>query len=554
MKNKNGNIIFISGAIIKAEGLSSSINDLCFIGPNKLLGEIVKIEDKIITIQVYESTKMLKINDTVTTTGESITAELGPGLLGSIYDGLQRPLTSMDNFLKNGTTYDKLDKNKKWDVKVTKKGTVKKGELIATIKETKTITHKIFAKNDGIINIKEGKYTIKETIGTLTTKNKKENITLITKWPVKEKIPYKKYIAPDKLLVTGQRVLDTMYPLALGGAGAMPGGFGTGKTILGHQLAKWSSVDIVIFVGVGERGNEMADILLEFPQLEDLKTKEKLLTRSVLIANTSNMPVAARITSIHFGALVGEYYRNMGYNVLLIADSTSRWAEALRELSGMQEEMPGEEGYPVYLASQTGIFYERAGVVETESGLTGSLSIIGAVSPPGGDFTEPVTDATKRVVDCFWTLNANLAYHRHYPAVDWNESYSNYDIKGLESIKNYRIKMMQTLQKEKELERIARIVGYDALPKKDKFMLLVAKLFRETFLQQNAFHEIDKYCNPEKQKEMIQTFSTLLDTGLEKIEKNPHFEFNKDLIENIARMKFEDKNNLEYLRNEIINA
>ena len=547
-----GKLVFASGAIVKAVGLKNAkINSVCFIGQKKLLGEIIKLENKIAIIQVYESTKMLKVGDKVLLEDAPLTAELGPGLLGSICDGLQRPLKDAGMFLETITNTNKLDRKKLWLVIPKKTGAVNKGDVIAEIKETKTITHKIFAPINGVVTIKKGNYKLEDTIGTIKNNKEKKKITLLTKWPIHKQFSKGKYMTPKTLLVTGQRVLDTMFPLVLGGSAAMPGGFGSGKTILGHQLAKWAAADIVIFIGVGERGNEMADVLTEFPEIEDEKTNEKLMARSVLIANTSNMPVAARITSIHFGSLVGEYYRNMGYNVLLIADSTSRWSEALRELSGMQEEMPGEEGYPVYLASEISKFYERAGVIETDAGLVGSLSIVGAVSPPGGDFAEPVTDATKRVVECFWSLNVDLAYHRHYPAVDWNNSYSNYDIENYEKLGAIRKSMTELLQKEKDLERIVRLVGYESLPKKDRFALLVARLFRENFLQQSAFHEEDKYCTEEKQHEMIMSFVALLEVGLKKIKQDKDFEYPKDIIDSIARMKFEKKDSFKDLREKI---
>ncbi|MCK4927807.1 MAG: V-type ATP synthase subunit A, partial [Candidatus Aenigmarchaeota archaeon] len=411
-----GKISRIAGHIIEAKDLKdASMNSKVLIGKQNLIGEIIKLKNNTSIIQVFEDTDTLKIGDEVESLNTQITATLGPGLLGMVYDGLQRPLNIMDDFIAKGIKTEPLDTKKKWKLKKIKDGEVKKGDIIAEVKETKNITHKIFAPEDGKIIIKEGEYTIDQPFGKIN----KEPIKMKTFWPVNTPRPVKEKLTPKQNLITGQRVIDTMFPIAKGGAAAIPGGFGCGKTVTMQMIAKYADADIVIMALVGERGNECADVLSSFPNITDIKTKRSIMERSIIIANTSNMPVSARISSIYLATAIGEYYRDMGYNVLLITDSTSRWAEAVREISGMLEEMPGDEGYPAYLASRISSFYERSGAVTTLNKTQGTLTIMGAVSPPGGDFSEPVVQATKSIVRCFWALNSDLAYRRHYPAIDW---------------------------------------------------------------------------------------------------------------------------------------
>ncbi len=509
----------VSGPVVTAEGLDARMYDLVEVGDLKLGGEVIKIFGNKTVIQVYEDTSGMRPGEPVKTTGMPLTVTLGPGLLKSIYDGIQRPLPEIQklqgDFIERGATAPALDEKKKWKfVPLLKKGaSVSSGIVLGDVQETETIKHKIlvpFGTKGAIQNISEGSYTINDVVCTL---DNKAEIKLSHKWPVRRPRPYAKKLRPEIPLITGQRIIDTFFPLAKGGTASIPGGFGTGKTVMQHQLAKWSDAEVILFIGCGERGNEMTDVLEEFPKLIDPKTGRPLMERTVLIANTSNMPVAAREASIYTGMTIAEYYRDMGYNVSLTADSSSRWAEAMREISSRLEEMPGEEGYPAYLAAKLSQFYERAGriVCLGDDKRIGSVSAIGAVSPPGGDFSEPVTQNTLRVVKVFWALDTRLANRRHFPSINWLNSYRIY-LKTLEpwfannvSIEFTQLaeKGMALLQKEDQLQEIVQLVGSDALPEKNRIILEIAKMLREGYLQQNAYHEVDSYCSTKKQFGML---------------------------------------------------
>ncbi|HIK01815.1 TPA: ATP synthase subunit A [archaeon] len=513
-----GEIYRVSGPVVVARGLDAKMYDIVNVGEEGLLGEVIKIDREDVVIQVYEDTSGVKPGEPVKNTGRPLAVHLGPGLLTSIYDGIQRPLEGlkkeMGDFIKRGVFIDGLDTRKKWEFKASvKKGDkVSEGEIIGTVQETPVITHKVMVPpgmSGKVKKISKGKFTVKETVAELEGGDK---ITMAQYWPVRKPRPYKDKLSPDIPLITGQRILDTFFPIAKGGTAAIPGGFGTGKTVTQHQLAKWADTDIIIFIGCGERGNEMTEVLEEFPKLTDPKTGKPMMDRTVLIANTSNMPVAAREASIYTGITIAEYYRDMGYDVALMADSTSRWAEAMREISSRLEEMPGEEGYPAYLAAKLSQFYERAGRVECNGRKDfGSITVVGAVSPPGGDFSEPVTQNTLRVAKVFWALDSKLANKRHFPSINWLTSYSLY-MKGLEDWFSENIgkefvdnqkEGMALLQKEAQLQEIVQIVGSDAIPEKDQMILETARLIRESYLQQNAFHEIDTYCSLERQMMMM---------------------------------------------------
>ena len=515
---ETGEIYRVSGPVVVARGLDAKMYDIVNVGEEGLLGEVIKIDREDVVIQVYEDTSGVKPGEPVKNTGRPLTVHLGPGLLTSIYDGIQRPLKGlkkeMGDFIKRGVFIDGLDTKKKWEFKASvKKGDkISEGEIIGTVQETPVITHKVMVPpgiSGKVKKISNGKFTVKDTVAELEGG---EKIIMAQYWPVRKPRPYKDKLSPDIPLITGQRILDTFFPIAKGGTAAIPGGFGTGKTVTQHQLAKWADTDIIIFIGCGERGNEMTEVLEEFPKLTDPKTGKPMMDRTVLIANTSNMPVAAREASIYTGITIAEYYRDMGYDVALMADSTSRWAEAMREISSRLEEMPGEEGYPAYLAAKLSQFYERAGRVECNGRKDfGSITVIGAVSPPGGDFSEPVTQNTLRVAKVFWALDSKLANKRHFPSINWLTSYSLY-MKGLEDwfsknvgkefVDNQK-EGMALLQKEAQLQEIVQIVGSDAIPEKDQMILETARLIREGYLQQNAFHEIDTYCSLERQMMMM---------------------------------------------------
>lgn len=532
--------------------------DLVKVGEEELVGEIIELKEDRATIQVYEDTTGLKPGEPVINTGMPLAVELGPGLLASIYDGIQRPLPKImekaGDFITRGIEVHALNRRKKWEFipKVKEKEKVKAGDIIGVVKETPIVEHHILVPpeiEEGVVeSVEEGKYKVEDTVAIIKTKEGRKEIKMMQKWPVRKQRPFKQKLPPSIPLITGQRVFDTFFPMAKGGTGAIPGGFGTGKTVSQHQLARWSDADIVVYIGCGERGNEMTEVLRDFPKLKDPKTGHPLMERTILIANTSNMPVAAREASIYTGITLAEYYRDMGYDVALMADSTSRWAEALREISGRLEEMPGEEGYPAYLASRLAEFYERAGRVKVlgSKDREGSISIVGAVSPPGGDFSEPVTQNTLRIVKVFWALDSDLADRRHFPAVNWLRSYSLY----LDRVKEWweenvgkdwlelRNEAMALLQKEDELQEIIRLVGPDALPPLDRVVLEGARIIREDFLQQNAYHEIDTYCPYKKQYEMLRIMLKFYHLMREAVEKGVDFEKLKNLKakEAIARM------------------
>jgi len=515
-----GRIIRVAGPVVVADGMKGSeMYEVVKVGEEGLIGEIIGLYGDTATIQVYEETSGIKPGEPVERTGAPLSVMLGPGIISQIYDGIQRPLPEIKeltgDFIKRGATAPPLNPNKKWHfVPKAKVGDyVKGGDILGTVQETLIVEHRIMVppEKEGKIEwlAEEGDYTIEEPIAKIGG----EEIKMYQRWPVRRQRPFKNKLDPVELLVTGQRVLDTFFPIAKGGTAAIPGGFGTGKTVTQHQLAKWSDADIVVYVGCGERGNEMTEVLEDFPKLKDPRTGEPLMNRTVLIANTSNMPVAAREASIYTGITIAEYFRDMGYHVALMADSTSRWAEALREISGRLEEMPGEEGYPAYLASRLAEFYERAGYVEVEGSKEkyGSVTVVGAVSPPGGDFSEPVTQNTLRIVKVFWALDADLAHKRHFPSINWLRSYSLYlNSVSLWWSKNVakdwyelRREAMGILQREAELQEIVQLVGPDALPAKEQALLETARSLREDFLQQNAFHDVDTYCPAEKQYLML---------------------------------------------------
>jgi V/A-type H+-transporting ATPase subunit A len=521
----SGRIVKVSGPLVVAENMAdASMADVVLVGENKLKGEILNMTGDSASIQVYEETSGLAPGAEVVTTGAPLSVELGPGLLENIYDGIQRPLTEIralaGETIARGIDVPALDRKKVWEFKATvTAGTkVSGGDIIGTVQETTALLHKVMVPHgvEGeLIEISDGSYTVTQPIAKVkTAAGETREITLMQKWPVRKNRPYKQKTLPCVPLCSGQRVIDTMFPIAKGGTAAVPGPFGSGKTVVQHALAKWSDVDVVVYIGCGERGNEMTDVLMEFPELQDPRTGESLMKRTVLIANTSDMPVAAREASIYTGITIAEYYRDMGYDVAIIADSTSRWAEALREMSGRLEEMPGEEGYPAYLSSRLAQFYERAGCVICQSGdeeREGTLTAIGAVSPPGGDTSEPVSQATLRIVKVFWGLDASLAHARHFPAINWMNSYSLY-IDNLRPWyeKNYgksflenREKTAAMLQKESELQEIVKLVGQDSLSADDRLTLETSKMIREDFLQQNAFVDIDNYSEYVRQARML---------------------------------------------------
>ena len=516
----------ISGPVVTAVGFNAHMYDVVKVGNEKLMGEVIKITGENIIIQVYEATDGIRPGEPVENTGMSLAVQLGPGLLKSIYDGIQRPLEvlmeKMGSFIERGVTAPGLDRATKWDfVPVVKAGDkVVPGSILGTVQETSSILHKIMVppnmKGGVVKEIKGGSFTVEEVICSLEDGT---TITMMQKWPVRVPRPVIEKMNPDIPLVTGQRILDGLFPIAKGGTAAIPGPFGSGKTVTQQALAKWSDAQIVVYIGCGERGNEMTEVLTEFPELEDPKTGRPLMERTVLIANTSNMPVAAREASVYTGITIAEYFRDQGYDVSLMADSTSRWAEAMREISSRLEEMPGEEGYPAYLSARLSEFYERAGRVTTLSNEKGSVTVIGAVSPPGGDFSEPVTQNTLRIVKVFWALDAKLSQRRHFPAINWLNSYSLYlNVLNPWYDKNIspewnplRNWAMAVLQKESELQEIVQLVGSDALPEEEQITIEVARMLREVFLQQNAFDPVDTYCSLEKQFDIMKAIRLYAD-------------------------------------------
>mgnify|MGYP002802588316 FL=1 len=518
-----GKTVKVSGPLIIAEGMADAkMYDVVRVSKLGLIGEIIEMRGDRASVQVYEETSGLGPGEEVVSTGEPLSAELGPGLLTGIFDGIQRPLTTLffksGNRISRGVSVNSLDRERKWHfVPAVKAGdVVEEGDILGTVQETEIVSHRILVPNGmhgKVTSIEEGEFTVTDTVCVLRNETGEEKVCMLRKWPVRKGRPYREKLSPTQPMITGQRVIDTLFPIARGGVAAVPGPFGSGKTVVQHQLAKWAEADIIVYVGCGERGNEMTDVLNEFPELKDPKTGEPLMKRTVLIANTSDMPVAAREASIYTGITIAEYFRDMGYNVAIMADSTSRWAEALREMSGRLEEMPGDEGYPAYLASRLAEFYERAGIVKTlgRDGRSGSVTAIGAVSPPGGDLSEPVSQATLRIVKVFWGLSASLAYKRHFPAIDWLVSYSLYADKmkewydeevGIDFLK-YRQFVMTTLQEEAALDEIVRLVGMDALSARDRLTMETAKMIREDYLHQNAFHEVDTFTSMKKQLLML---------------------------------------------------
>lgn len=523
MLERAGKIIRINGPLIMAEDVPNSrIGDVVYLGEARLIGEIVRIKENRVAIQCYEDPSGLRPGEPVVNTGEPLVAELGPGIIGQIFDGLEFSEIKLQEisgpFIRRGVKIDRLDRKKKWKFvpKLRKGDKVVSGDIIGVVQETPTTEHRILVPigiEGEIIEIYEGEYTITEPVATVKTRNgETKEIIMLQKWPVRIPRPYKKRISLEDPLITGQRVIDTFFPIAKGGSAAIPGGFGTGKTVTLQQLAKWSDADIIVYIGCGERGNEMADVIDKFPKLRDPRTGRLLIERSVFIANVSNLPVYAREASIYMGVTIAEYFRDQGYHVAIMADSTSRWAEALRDISGRLEEIPAERGYPAYLAERIAEFYERSGRVITlgSDERIGSLTIMGAVSPPGGDFSEPVTSITLRFVETLWALDKELAFRRHFPAINWLLSFSKY----YENLKDYweridprfsyfRNKAMSLLEEASKIEQIARIVGEKALPEEQRLVLLEAEIIREGFLVQNAYHPVDTFCLPEKQAKML---------------------------------------------------
>ena len=536
----SGTILKVSGPLVIAEGLEdSNVSDVVRVGNQRLIGEILQMSGDSASIQVYEETSGLGPGAAVEGTGMPMSVELGPGMLENIYDGIQRPLPEIreiaGSVITRGVDVPALNRSKKWDfVPVAKVGDkLVGGDVLGTVQETTAINHKIMvppAKAGTVVEIKEGSFTVTDVVAVLEDdKGEKFELTMMQKWPVRINRPYSKKFMPSRPMNSGQRIIDTLFPIAKGGTAAVPGPFGSGKTVVQHQLAKWSDVDIVVYIGCGERGNEMTDVLMEFPELTDPRNGEPLMKRTVLIANTSDMPVAAREASIYTGITIAEYFRDMGYDVAVLADSTSRWAEALREMSGRLEEMPGEEGYPAYLASRIAQFYERAGCVEClgSDDRRGSVTAIGAVSPPGGDISEPVSQATMRIVKVFWALDSSLAYARHFPAINWLTSYSLYvdtlapwynEEFGAVYMAN-RDKAMHILQEENELQEIVRLVGQDALSAEDRLTMETAKMIREDFLQQNAFVDEDAYSSYAKQYRLLDMILKFDEMSREALEK-----------------------------------
>jgi len=514
---QKGRIFRVAGPVVTVTGIEAKMYDLVKVGDEGLMGEVIEIDQDKFIIQVYEDTSGLRPGEPVENTGLPLSVELGPGLLSSIYDGIQRPLPVLNerlgDFIERGVAASGLDHSKKWDfVPDVKEGDeVRAGQAIGYVQETPHLKHKIMVppEHGGTIStITSGEHTVDDTICTL---NDGTELKLMQKWPVRVSRPSVEKLMPDIPLLTGQRILDALFPVAKGGTAAIPGPFGSGKTVAQQQLAKWSDTQIVVYIGCGERGNEMADVLTEFPELEDPQTQAPLMDRTVLVANTSNMPVAAREASVYTGVTIAEYFRDMGYDVSLMADSTSRWAEAMREISSRLEEMPGEEGYPAYLAARLSEFYERSGRVKTLGGDEGSITVIGAVSPPGGDFSEPVTQNTLRIVKVFWALDSKLSQRRHFPSINWLDSYSLYTPNLTQWFINHvagdweelRMWAMAILQKESELQEVVQLVGSDALPDDEQLTLEVARMIREYFLQQNAYHEVDTYCPLQKQHDIL---------------------------------------------------
>ena len=557
----------VAGPLVIASGMrDANMFDVVRVSSRRLIGEIIEMHGDEASIQVYEETSGLGPGEPVESMGVPMSVELGPGLIASIYDGIQRPLDDImkvsGNNLKRGVEVPSLKRDRKWEfIPAVKAGDqVQPGDVIGTVQETVLVQQKImvpYGVSGTVKEIREGSFTVEETVAVISTDLGDRELTMMQKWPVRQGRPYRKKLPPKMPLVTGQRVIDTFFPLAKGGVAAVPGPFGSGKTVIQHQLAKWAEADIVVYIGCGERGNEMTDVLNEFPELKDPKTGQPLMQRTVLIANTSDMPVAAREASIYTGITIAEYFRDMGYSVALMADSTSRWAEALREMSGRLEEMPGEEGYPAYLGSRLAQFYERAGHVIAlgKEGREGALSVIGAVSPPGGDTSEPVSQATLRIVKVFWGLDSDLAYKRHFPAINWLNSYSLY-LDDMEKWFNAEVapdwmegrqKMMTLLQEEAELEEIVKMVGMDALSPGDRLKMEAARSIREDFLHQNSFHEIDTYTSLKKQYMLMKLVNAFYDRAGDALSQGASLRklISMPVREQIGRFKYVREENLD---------
>ncbi len=575
-----GKIIKISGPVVVADGMKGTqMYEMVRVGEEKLIGEIIELEGSTATIQVYEETKGIKPGEDVASTGGPLSVELGPGIIGSIFDGIQRPLEGIKalsgDYIPRGVELPAISREKKWTFKpkAAEGDSVSGGDVIGEVQETSVVLHKItvLPNVSGVIKsvAPQGEYLVTEDIAEIETSGGVIKLQMMQKWPVRIARPYKRKLDPNIPLITGQRPQDTFFPVAKGGTSAMPGPFGSGKTVTQQQLAKWADADIIVYVGCGERGNEMTEVLKEFPELVDPKTGRPLMDRTVLIANTSNMPVAAREACVYTGITMAEYFRDMGYDVALMADSTSRWAEAMREISGRLEEMPGEEGYPAYLASRLAQFYERSGRVSIlgKEDTNASVTVVGAVSPPGGDLSEPVTQNTLRISKVFWALDASLADRRHFPSINWLQSYSLY----LDSVQDWwatntsqdwrdlRDSAMALLQKESELQEIVQLVGPDALPDRERIILESTRMIREDFLQQNAYHEVDTYCSPQKQYGMLSIIMNFHEETTSALEKGASID---DLIklkvkEDIGRMKYipeaEFENAMAQINEDIIN-
>ena len=560
-KEVKGIIERISGSLVVAGGMEgASMQDVVHIGELGLVGEILEVNGDKASIQVYEETSGLMPGEPVVSMGEPLSVELGPGIIEQFYDGIQRPLELIENaakspYISRGISVPAIDRNKKWkfEPKVKVGDEVIAGDILGTVQETVVVEHRIMVPNGikgKVAKIEKGDHTVEDVIAVIDDNGTKHEVKMLQRWPVRRPRPVKTRLAPNVPMTTGQRVVDAFFPVALGGTACVPGPFGSGKTVIQHQFAKWAQAQIVVYVGCGERGNEMTDVLLEFPELDDPQTGQPLMKRTTLIANTSNMPVAAREASVYTAITLAEYYRDMGYSVALMADSTSRWAEALREMSGRLEEMPGEEGYPAYLGTRLASFYERAGrcIVNGKDGREGSITVIGAVSPPGGDLSEPVTQNTLRVTKVFWGLDANLAYQRHFPAINWLNSYSLYterldpywDEKFDDQWSGLRTEAMGLLEQESQLNEIVRLVGIDALSRDERMVMETAKSLREDFLHQNAFHEVDTYASMEKQFKMLKTIVAFHHAGLDALHKGAPMNklFNLPVREQIARMRY----------------
>lgn len=568
----------VSGPLVTASGMeTANIQDICRVGELGLIGEIIEMRGDIASIQVYEETSMVGPGETVETTGEPLSVELAPGMISQMFDGIQRPLDEFmelteSNYLERGRTIAPLNRDKVWDFNATiEVGTeVMPGDIVGTVQETNVIEHRIMVPqgvSGKVKSIESGSFKVTDPVYVIETPQGDKEFTMMQKWPVRQGRPIQRKLNPEEPLITGQRVVDTLFPVAKGGAAAIPGPFGAGKTVIQHQISKWADVDLVVYVGCGERGNEMTDVINEFPELIDPNTGESIMERTVLIANTSNMPVAAREASIYTGITIAEYFRDMGYSVAVMADSTSRWAEALREMSGRLEEMPGDEGYPAYLGSRLAEYYERAGKVITlgTEGREGSITAIGAVSPPGGDTSEPVTQNTLRVAKVFWGLDSSLAQRRHFPSINWLDSYSLYsdDLNAYVGKKlgvdwgDMVRRSMTLLQEESELQEIVRLVGVESLSERDRLKLISARMIREDFLQQNAFDDVDTYTSREKQYEMLNVILHFEDQAERALELGSYYDEimkgTEEVRERIGRMKFIHEDDLSIIQKDIYN-